>query len=125
MLRMLIADDHPIVSERIRQMLSEEFPAAFFVVANNTDSLISEAQSQDWDIVISDLVMPGGGGLHALKKIKQTKPTLPFIIISVYPEEQYIARAIQDGAEAFINKNSAGDELVVTVKRILHAKLNP
>ena len=122
MLRMLIADDHPIVSQRIKQLLLEEFPAAFFAIANDTDSLIKEAQNQEWDIIISDLVMPGGGGLHALKKIKQLKPLLPFIIISVYPEEQYTSRAINDGAAAFINKNSAGDELVITIKRILQEK---
>ena len=123
MLRMLIADDHPIVSQRIKQLLLEEFPSAFFSIANDTDSLIAEAQSQEWDIIISDLVMPGGGGLHALKKIKQIKPTLPFIIISVYPEEQYISRVISEGAEAFINKNSAGDELVITIRRILREKI--
>lgn len=103
-------------------MLLEEFPSAHFAVANDTDALIAEAQREEWDIVISDLVMPGGGGLHALKKIKEAKPSLPFIIISVYPEEQYITRALNDGAEAFINKNSAGDELVIAVKRILEQK---
>ena len=123
MLKMLIADDHPIVSQRIKQLLLEEFPSAIFAITSDTDSLITEAQNQEWDIVISDLVMPGGGGLHALKKIKQLKPALPFIIISVYPEEQYISRALSEGAEAFINKNSAGDELVITVKRILKDKI--
>ena len=119
MIRMLIADDHPIVSQRIKQLLLEEFPTAFFSIANDTDSLIKEAHDSEWDIVISDLVMPGGGGLHALKKIKEEKPSLPVIIMSIYPEEQYTLRAIRDGAAAFINKNSADGELVVTVKRIL------
>lgn len=120
---MLIADDHPKVSQRIKQLLLDEFPSAHCAIANDATSLISEAEREEWDIVISDLVMPGGGGLHALKTIRQSKPALPFIMISVYPEEQYVSRALQEGAQAFINKHSADEELPATVRRILSQKL--
>ena len=119
MLRMLIADDHPVVRQRLKQLLIEGFPSAFFELAVDTDSLLKEALSNEWDVIISDLVMPGGGGLHALKKIKAEKPSSLVILISIYPEEQYSSRAISEGAAAFLNKNNADNELVDTVKQLL------
>jgi two-component system, NarL family, invasion response regulator UvrY len=119
MVRMLIADDHPLVRQRLKQLLLEEFPSAFFELAKDTDSLLKEALSNEWDVIISDLVMPGGGGLQALKKIKQVKPSSLVIITSIYPEEQYSSRAISEGAAAFLNKNNADAELVNTVKYLL------
>jgi two-component system invasion response regulator UvrY len=116
---MLIADDHPVVRQRLKQLLHEEFPSAFFALASDTDSLLNEALSNEWDVIISDLVMPGGGGLHALKKIKAVKPSSLVIIISIYPEEQYSSRAISEGAAAFLNKNNADIELASTVKHLL------
>lgn len=124
MVRMLIADDHPVVRQRLKQLLLEEFPSAFFELACDTDSLLKEALSNDWDVIISDLVMPGGGGLFALKKIKQVKPSSLVIIISIYPEEQYSSRAISEGAAAFLNKNNADAELVNTVKHLLKGVTN-
>ena len=119
MVRMLIADDHPIVRQKLKQLLAEGFPSASFELASDTGSLITLALENEWDIIISDLIMPGGGGLHALKKIKESKPASLIILISIYPEEQYSARAINDGASAFLNKNNADSELVDTVKRLL------
>lgn len=119
MVRMLIADDHPVIRQKLKQLLREEFPSAFYAEAADTTSLLDEALSNEWDIIISDLAMPGGGGLDALKEIKQTKPGLPVLIVSSYPEEQYATRVISAGAVAFINKNSADEELINVVKRIL------
>jgi len=123
MIRMLIADDHPMVRQRLKQLLSEEFPSADFALADDTESLLEQALNNDWDVIISDLVMPGGGGLFALKKIKETKPSSLVILISIYPEEQYSARAIREGAAAFLNKNNADNELVTTVKHLLETTL--
>jgi two-component system, NarL family, invasion response regulator UvrY len=122
MLRILIADDHPIVRQRLKQLLLEGFPSAFFAEANDTESLLKEALSTEWDIVISDLAMPGGGGLHALEKIKQTKPGLPVLIVSTYPEDQYAARVISAGAVGFLNKDSADAQLGRMVQEIVAEK---
>jgi two-component system, NarL family, invasion response regulator UvrY len=119
MVRMLIADDHPVVRQRLKQLLLEGFPSAFLSLATDTDSLVTLALASEWDIIISDLAMPGGGGLHALKKIKQVKPSSLVIIISVYPEEQYTSHVLNAGASAFLNKNNADSELIDTVKRLL------
>ncbi len=119
---MLIADDHPIVRQRLRQLLAEGFPTALVQEANDTTSLITEALSHEWDIIISDLAMPGGGGLYALEKLKMTKPEIPFLIVSTYSEDQYASRAITSGAEAFINKDNADEQLVDKVKEILNKR---
>jgi DNA-binding NarL/FixJ family response regulator len=120
MVRMLIADDHPIIRQRLKQLLLEEFPSAFFAEAQDTVSLLNEAMAGEWDIIISDLAMPGGGGLHALTKIKETKPQIPVLIISTYPEEQYASRVIQAGAIAFLSKDNAESTLASIVKQILN-----
>ena len=122
MLKMLIADDHPLVRKRIVQLLTEGFPSAFFQEAEDTTSLVNGALQQEWDIIISDLAMPGGGGMHALQKIKEVKPALPVLIISSYPEDQYGPRVVEAGAAAFIHKDNADNDLVLAIKRIL--KLN-
>jgi two-component system invasion response regulator UvrY len=124
MVRMLIADDHPVVRQRLIQLLYEGFPSAVFGEAGDTSLLVTEAMNKEWDIIISDLAMPGGGGLFALEKIKQKKSNPPFLIISTYPAEQYAARAIKAGAVAYLNKDNADAELVVTVKNILQGKTN-
>lgn len=119
---MLIADDHPIVRQKLRQLLTEGFPLAFFEEASDTSSLLDGALNSEWDIIISDLAMPGGGGLHALQKIKKSKPCLPVLIISTYPAEQYAERVINAGAEAFLSKDSADTELALMVQKILDEK---
>ena len=119
MLKMLIADDHPIVRQKLKQLLLEGFPSATIEVASDTNSLISSALEGEWDIIISDLIMPGGGGLHALKKIKEVKPEAVIVIVSIYPEEQYSSRVISEGAAAFLNKDNADSELIQTVTKLL------
>ena len=125
MLRMLIADDHPIVRQKLKQLLLEGFPSASIEVASDTGSLISLALESEWDIIVSDLIMPGGGGLHALKQIRQVKPASRIIIISIYPEEQYSARVINEGAAAFLNKNNADSDLVPTITSLLGKTTQP
>jgi len=120
MVRMLIADDHPIIRQRLKQLLLEEFPLAFFAEAYDTTSLLQEALENDWDIIISDLAMPGGGGMFALEKIKQNKPATPVLIVSTYPEEQYANRVMLAGAAAFISKDNAENALPNAIKEILN-----
>jgi DNA-binding NarL/FixJ family response regulator len=119
MVKMLIADDHPIVRQRLKELLNEEFPTAFFAEAHDTASLLDEALTREWDIIISDLAMPGGGGLFALEKIKQAKPAIPVLIISTYPEEQYAQRVVLAGAAAFLNKDNTDTDLIKIVRSIL------
>ncbi|HET6996239.1 MAG TPA: response regulator transcription factor [Chitinophagaceae bacterium] len=119
MIRMLVADDHPVVRQRLKELLLEGFPSAYLELAVDTASLIDHALNEEWDIIISDLVMPGGGGLHAIKKIKEAKPSQVSILISIYPDEQYASHALSAGATAFLNKNNADNELIGMVNRLL------
>lgn len=119
MLRILIADDHDIVREGLKQLLLEEFQALHIEEAADTYSLIELAFAESWDLIISDVKMPGEGGFFALEKIKNKKPDIPVIIISSNSGEQYTEKALKGGAEKFINKASLSDELVKTVQQIL------
>jgi DNA-binding NarL/FixJ family response regulator len=95
MLKFLIADDHEIVRRGLKQIILEEFSFATVEEAGDTQTLIAKALEGDWNIVISDLAMPGGGGLEGLRKIKEKLPQLPVLILSIYPADQYAVRVIK------------------------------
>lgn len=117
-MRILIADDHAIVRRGLKQILVEEFPSVFMDEAEDAEVLVSKVTKDDWDIVISDLSMPGRSGLDALKQIRQLKPALPVIIMSIYPEDQYAIRVLKAGAYAFLGKDKVHDELIPAINTI-------
>ena len=106
----------------MRQILSEGFPNAQITEVADTDQMIGEALNNEWDVVISDLSMPGRSGLEGLQQIKQVKPNLPVLILSIYPEEQYAVRLLKAGASGYLNKDLAPEELVNAVQRVLLGK---
>ena len=122
MFRILIADDHDIIREGVKQLLLDEFPILHIGEAINTTSLINLASEDSWDIIISDIKMPGGGGFVAIREIKSKKPEIPVIIISSNSAEDYEEKALKAGAKKFINKSSLSEELVGAVKDILDNK---
>jgi len=122
MLRILIADDHEIIRQAIRQILSDEFSFVHIDEASNTEILINKATSEPWDIILSDMAMPGGGGLVALRKIKEKIPDVPFLFFTAYPEEQYALRAIKAGASGYLTKDTPTEELIKVIHRILSGK---
>ncbi len=122
MLRILIADDHEIVRRGLKQILQEGFSLVHIEEANDGPSLAEKALKDEWDIVVSDLAMPGGGGLEALRRIKEKRPGLPVLILSIYPEEQYAMNVIKSGAAGYLNKDAAPEKLVNAVQRILTGK---
>ena len=119
MLRIIIADDHPVVMQALKKIVEEEFPGVYVEEVSNTLSLLDKALHEEWDLVISDLVMPGGGGLVALKKIKAVKKKLPVLILSTYPADQYAARLIKAGAEDFICKDTLPGGLIKSIRIII------
>jgi len=122
MLKVLIADDHEIVRRGIIQILKEEFAFITTGEASNTDMLIEKAMAEKWDVIMSDIAMPGGGGIKALSVIKERFPFQKFLFISIYPEEQYAYRLISAGASGFVRKDAAPEELVRAVKTVLEGK---
>ena len=122
MLRIIIVDDHPAVLQAVKQLLQEEFPSAYIEEAKDTRTLLDQVLNQPWDLVISDLVMPGEGGFAVLKKIKQAKKNLPVIIISTYPADQYLVRVLRAGAEDFVAKDSLPGGLIDAIRKVFKNK---
>ena len=122
MLRILIADDHEVVRRGIKEILMEGFSFVEIGEANDTGSLVKKATEEDWDIIISDLSMPGGGGIDAIGRIRVTKPAQKILIITIYPEEQYAIRVMKAGASGFLNKDTAPDQLIRAVQVILDGR---
>ena len=92
MKRMLIADDHSYVRRGVIQILKDEFPFAEIIEATNSDEMLKAAFENDFDLIISDLEMPGKNGLEALEKVKEIKPQIPVLILSIHDEDLYAAR---------------------------------
>lgn len=122
MLRFLIADDHTVVRKGLRQILQDEFPTAEIDEVPNAEELIKKVMNEHWDVVVSDLSMPGRSGLDALQQIKISHPELPVLILSIHPEEQYALRALKSGASGYLSKDTAPDELVRAVQKSLLGK---
>jgi len=122
MLRILIADDHGVVRKGLRQILLDEFPTAKIEEVADAEELIKKVMGDKWDVVVSDLSMPGRSGLDALQQIKLSHPQLPVLILSIHPEEQYALRALKSGASGYLSKDTAPDELVKAVQKVLLGK---
>lgn len=119
MIRVLVADDHPVVRGGVKQMLVDSLPGAFIGEAQSVQEVLVQIQTKHWDTVILDITMPGESGLEALRKLKVLAPALPVIILSVYPEDQFAVRAIRAGAAAYLSKKSLAEELIGAVKTVL------
>src|SRR5688500_12475191 len=104
MIKILIADDHALVRRGLRDILLEEFPAADICEVADAASLVEKVRKQEWDIVITDLTMPGRSGLEALQDIKCIKAKLPVLILSAHPEDQYAIRVLKGGASGYLMK---------------------
>ena len=122
MIRILVADDHTVVRRGLRQILLEGFPGALVEEVGDAEDLIKNVVKSTWDVVISDLSMPGRSGLDALQQIKQLHPNLPVLILSIHPEEQYALRVLKAGASGYLSKDMAPDELVNAVKKVMLGK---
>ena len=120
--RILIVDDHFVVRQGLKLVLSEQFPTATFGEAADGNQALEAIWAEEWDVVLLDISMPGRGGLEALKDIKQSKPRLPVIILSMHPEDQFSIRMMKLGASAYIRKDSAGHELVDAVTAALNGQ---
>jgi two-component system, NarL family, invasion response regulator UvrY len=122
MLKILIADDHTVVRKGLRQILLDEFPTAQIEEVADGGELVKKVMAGRWDVVVSDLSMPGRSGLDALQQIKLSHPDLPVLILSIHPEEQYALRALKSGASGYLSKDTAPDELVKAVQKVLLGK---
>jgi two-component system invasion response regulator UvrY len=119
-MRILIADDHTIVREGIKMLLTEAYASAEIVDVSDAASLLEQVLQSKWDVVISDISMPpGDSGLDILPKIKAHTPATPVIILSMQSPEQYAVRAMRAGAAGYLTKGAATLELVNAVNIVI------
>ncbi len=119
MLRILIADDHAIVRQGLKQVLVEEFSDAHLGEASSGEETLKVMREEHWDVLILDIHFPDKNGLEILKEVKLLHPTLPVVVLSLYPEEQYGIRVLKAGGSAYLTKETAPEELVSAIKRVL------
>lgn len=118
MINVLIADDHPVVRQGIKQILAEDSEIGELGEAKNSHEVMEQIRKNSWDVIILDITMPGRGGLDTLKEIKSEKPKLPVLILSIHPEDQYAVRALKAGAAGYLTKESAPDDLIKAIKKV-------
>lgn len=119
MVRILIADDHAVVRRGLKQILEEAVTGLVSGETANAEETVSAVREHDWDLVILDMSMPGTSGLTTLRDLKQLRPRLPILFLSIHPEEQYAARVLRAGAAGYLTKDSAPNQLVDAVRKVL------
>ncbi len=118
MLKILIADDHAIVRRGLKQILLEEYPSAQVGEVADAESLVTEVVTNEWDIIICDMNMPGRSGLDALSQIKQIAPQIPVLIMSMYPEDQYALRVLKAGASGYLGKETIHEHIIKAIQTV-------
>jgi len=118
-MHILIADDHAVVRRGLREIMADALPGAVFSEAGNGDEVLSSLGKSQIAMLVLDINMPGRSGMDVLRDVKHTYPRLPVIILSCQPEEQYAVRCLRGGAAAYINKETATEELAMATKKIM------
>ncbi|NJO24557.1 MAG: response regulator transcription factor [Bacteroidia bacterium] len=118
MTRILIADDHAIVRKGLRQLILDEYPSAVISEVNDVESLVSQVLKAEWDVIICDISMPGRSGVEALQQVKQMKPEIPVLIMSMHSEDQYALRVMKAGASGYLSKDTVHEDLIRAIQTI-------
>jgi DNA-binding NarL/FixJ family response regulator len=118
-MNILIADDHANVRRGLREILVDAFSGALFSEACNGDEVLAQLVKSQQDVLLLDINMPGRSGMEVLKDVKHIYPLLSVIMVSVQPEAQYASRCLLAGATAYVNKNSASEDLVPAIRKLI------
>lgn len=116
--KILIADDHPVVRHGLKTMLDADPDLQVVGEARDGDEAFEKAHQVEWDVAVLDYSMPGRGGVELLSDVKHDYPDKPVLILSIYPEDPHGLRALKAGAAGYVTKESAGDELTAAVKKV-------
>lgn len=119
MIKLLIADDHAVVREGLKRILHEIPEVEVAGETETGEETLKRLFSEDWDLVILDLSLPGSSGLEILKIVKHKQPKLPVLILSMHSEDQFAVRVLKAGASGYLTKESAPDELVKAIRKIM------
>jgi two-component system invasion response regulator UvrY len=118
MLRILIADDHPIVRQGLGQLIAKTTDMVVADEARNGLEVLNKARESHCDVVLLDISMPGLHGLDIIRQLKKESPKLPILILSMHSEGQYAVRAFRAGASGYLTKQSAPDELLAAIRKV-------
>jgi two-component system invasion response regulator UvrY len=118
MIRILVADDHAVVRQGVKQILADVNDMAVKDEAQNGSETLEKVLQNDYNVVLLDISMPGRSGLEVLKDIKNQRPKLAVLILSMHPEEQYAVRALRAGASGYLTKASAPQELIGAIRKV-------
>ena len=119
MTRILLVDDHPVVRQGIKQVLTGAFEPALVGEAATAEDGLTEIRSTEWDVMVLDLTLPGMNGLDMLKDLRRERPDLPVLVLSMHPSDQFARRAMHAGASGYLTKDSAPTELVHAVSEVM------
>lgn len=119
-MKILIADDHPVVRHGLKQILAAHSDMAVVGEAKNGIEALELARKLEWDVAILDYSMPGRSGLEVLNELKRDFPQRPVLILSMHPEELHARRVLKAGGAGFMNKESAGEELAAAIRKVMN-----
>ena len=122
-LKVLLADDHAIIRDGLKQILADTVDLVVAGEAANGIELMQRVRDQHWDVLVLDISMPGRSGLELIHLVKNEKPELPILVLSMHHEEQYAVRALQAGAQGYITKESDGELLVAAIRRVAYGSV--
>ena len=117
-MRILIADDHPVVRLGLKQILSAERDMIVVGEAKNGQEALEMGRTLDWDVAVFDYSMPGRSGVELVKEIKRHHPARPVLVLSMHPEELHATQVFKAGGSGYLNKESAGDELTAAIRKV-------
>jgi DNA-binding NarL/FixJ family response regulator len=115
----LLADDHAVVRQGLKQILLDSIPGATFGEAASGEEAIRKSRAAVWDIIILDISLPDKSGLDVLKELRQAQPRLPVLVLSMHPEAQFAVRVLKAGAAGYVTKRTAAKDLVAAVRKVL------
>jgi len=117
MIRILVADDHAIVREGLKQIIADIPDMVVADEASSGQEVLKKTSKHDYDLVLLDITMPDRSGLDILKELKSQRPELHILVLSIHPEEQYAVRVLKAGASGYLTKESAPDELITAIRK--------
>jgi two-component system, NarL family, invasion response regulator UvrY len=119
MIRVLIADDHAVVRQGLKQIIGDTPEMLVAGEATNGQEVLDRVRAETWDVVVLDISMPDRSGLDILKQLRSEQPKLPVLVLSMYSEDQYAIRVLKAGASGYLTKDSAADELVKAIRKVV------
>ena len=119
MIRALIADDHAVVRQGLKQILGDTPEMVVAGEATNGQEVLDKVRAETWDVVVLDISLPDRSGLDILKQLRSERPKLPVLVLSMHSEDQYAMRVLKAGASGYLTKDSAPDELVKAIRKVV------